>query len=71
MLNKNDRIIVESIKRASHIRLIFDGQTVDLAQSKTLSHDLPRPVRMKTRGARAEWLGLYPSIIEVIEEDQE
>lgn len=33
-----------------------------------IGRDLPKTLRMKTRGARAEWFGMYPNIIEIVEE---
>lgn len=32
-----------------------------------IGRDLPKTVRMKTRGARMELLGLYPNIIEIVD----
>ena len=38
---------------------------------RLIGRDLPRQMRLKTRGARIEWMGLYPDIIEVVEEEEE
>ena len=45
MLDKNDRIIIESIKGASRITLIYDGNKVSFAPSKKLSHDIALAVQ--------------------------
>jgi len=34
-----------------------------------LWNEVPGTYRMKTRGARLEWLGFYPNIIEIVEVD--
>ena len=46
MLDKNDRVIVEAIRKASRLKLVIDGDSeIAFAPSKALSHDIALAVQ--------------------------